>query len=65
MLFCIYDQIDEEKFATELLYLKSKSFNAHHFDNPLRPGLSGHWRVQRDLDVIWKAANPGVQKADS
>lgn len=53
-------QSDKEKFTTELLYLQSDSSNANAYDNPNRPGVSGHWRVQKDLDTIWKAANPGL-----
>jgi hypothetical protein len=34
--------------------------NPLDFDSPFRPGISGHWRIQKDLDVIYRAANPGI-----
>merc|ERR1712032_402095 len=49
---------DEDCYTTEVLYYKSGSKDYKAFNDTTRVGISGHWRIQQDLEVIRAAANP-------
>merc|ERR1719343_461452 len=48
---------DEDYYATEVLYYKSGSKDAKAFYDTSRIGISGHWRIQQDMETIRAAAN--------
>mmetsp|Transcript_25912 Transcript_25912/g.68883 ORF Transcript_25912/g.68883 Transcript_25912/m.68883 type:complete len:106 (-) Transcript_25912:61-378(-) len=48
---------DEDYYTTEVLYYKSGSKDAKAFYDTSRIGISGHWRIQQDLETIRAAAN--------
>jgi hypothetical protein len=50
-------QVDKEMYAAELLFGASKSDDSRPFYDMSKPGWWGHWRIQRDLEVIKAAAN--------
>lgn len=50
--------VDEDVYATEVLYYKSGSKDVKAFHDSSRIGISGHWRLQQDLETIREAANP-------
>eukprot|EP00919_Chromeraceae_sp_WS-2016_P017842 GHVR01042362.1.p1 GENE.GHVR01042362.1~~GHVR01042362.1.p1 ORF type:complete len:112 (+),score=19.71 GHVR01042362.1:41-337(+) len=52
-------KVDREMYSVELLYQNSNALPSlsKAFYNPLLPGWGGHWRIQKDLDVICSAAN--------
>jgi len=49
---------DEDYYVTEVLYSKSGSKDFKAFFDTNRPGISGHWKIQADMEAIRKAANP-------
>lgn len=49
---------DEDYYATELLYARSKSEDVKAFYDQTKPGLQAHWRIQDDMELIRAAANP-------
>mmetsp|Transcript_72613 Transcript_72613/g.194902 ORF Transcript_72613/g.194902 Transcript_72613/m.194902 type:complete len:106 (-) Transcript_72613:218-535(-) len=49
---------DVDMYATEVLYYKSGSKDHKAFYDSGRAGISGHWRVQQDMEAIRAAANP-------
>merc|ERR550514_1229900 len=46
--------VDEDCYALEVLYYKSGSSDAKAFNDTNRIGLSGHWRIQQDMETIRK-----------
>mmetsp|Transcript_64903 Transcript_64903/g.155004 ORF Transcript_64903/g.155004 Transcript_64903/m.155004 type:complete len:106 (-) Transcript_64903:76-393(-) len=50
-------KVDEDMYATELLYYKSGSDEFKAFYDTSRYGNSGHWRIQQDMETIRAAAN--------
>mmetsp|Transcript_101191 Transcript_101191/g.257380 ORF Transcript_101191/g.257380 Transcript_101191/m.257380 type:complete len:106 (+) Transcript_101191:96-413(+) len=48
---------DEDCYMTEVLYYKSGSKDAKAFYDTSRIGISGHWRIQQDMETIRAAAN--------
>ena len=48
---------DADYYATEVLYYKSGSKDAKAFYDIGRVGISGHWRLQQDMEAIRAAAN--------
>eukprot|EP00746_Dinoflagellata_sp_MGD_P160338 gnl/MRDRNA2_/MRDRNA2_87032_c0_seq1.p1 gnl/MRDRNA2_/MRDRNA2_87032_c0~~gnl/MRDRNA2_/MRDRNA2_87032_c0_seq1.p1 ORF type:complete len:106 (+),score=23.49 gnl/MRDRNA2_/MRDRNA2_87032_c0_seq1:84-401(+) len=57
MLYQYIRQTDKDMFAVELLYYKSGSKDSKAFYDSSKPGISGHWRIQQDLETIRAAAN--------
>lgn len=57
MLYQYIRQKDRDMWATELLYAKSETDDTKAFFNKDKKGLTGHWRIQMDIDDIRKAAN--------
>ena len=49
---------DEDADTTEVLHYKSGSKDFKGFNDTSRVGISGHWRIQQDLETIRAAANP-------
>ncbi|KAF8820313.1 hypothetical protein IE077_003300 [Cardiosporidium cionae] len=49
--------VDEEMFATELFRKSSDCNEAIAFYDLRRVRLSSHWRIQKDLALIYAAAN--------
>jgi len=49
---------DEDYYALELLHARSKSEDVKAFYDQSKPGLQGHWRIQDDMELIRKRANP-------
>merc|ERR1712187_140839 len=49
---------DEDLYTTEVLYSKSGAKDYKAFFDSTRAGLSGHWRIQQDMETIRAAANP-------
>mmetsp|Transcript_3522 Transcript_3522/g.4882 ORF Transcript_3522/g.4882 Transcript_3522/m.4882 type:complete len:105 (+) Transcript_3522:98-412(+) len=48
---------DADYYATEVLYYKSGAKDVKAFNDPSRVGLSGHWRLQQDMETIRATAN--------
>merc|ERR1719424_1795655 len=57
MLYQYIRATDKDMFAVELLYFKSLSNDSKAFYDSKKPGISGHWRIQQDLETIRAAAN--------
>merc|ERR1719316_723889 len=48
---------DEDYYTTEVLYYKSGSTDHKAFYDTSCVGISGHWRLQQDMETIRAAAN--------
>merc|ERR1712050_600753 len=48
---------DEDYYTTEVLYARSGSKDFKAFYDTSRIGISGHWRIQQDLETIRAGAN--------
>eukprot|EP00747_Dinoflagellata_sp_TGD_P183463 gnl/TRDRNA2_/TRDRNA2_38345_c0_seq1.p1 gnl/TRDRNA2_/TRDRNA2_38345_c0~~gnl/TRDRNA2_/TRDRNA2_38345_c0_seq1.p1 ORF type:complete len:105 (-),score=19.00 gnl/TRDRNA2_/TRDRNA2_38345_c0_seq1:205-519(-) len=57
MLYQYIRAKDEDYFITEVLYYKSGATDAKAFYDSSRIGNAGHWRIQKDMELIRAAAN--------
>lgn len=51
--------VDKDMYALELLAYKSKTERPLEFYDKSKGKIAGHWRMQRDMEVIYKATHPG------
>lgn len=56
--FCKVRGVDEDVYSMEVLYCKSGSKDVKAGYDSSRIAISGHWRLQQDLETIRAAANP-------
>merc|ERR1711941_191149 len=57
MMYQYIRQKDADLYATEVFYFKTGCKEPKAFNDSSRVGLSGHWRLQQDMETIRSVAN--------
>ena len=57
MLYQYIRQKDEDYFALEILRSRGQIKDAKLVNDPSKPGNTGHWKIQDDLELIRASVN--------
>mmetsp|Transcript_18913 Transcript_18913/g.34173 ORF Transcript_18913/g.34173 Transcript_18913/m.34173 type:complete len:106 (+) Transcript_18913:128-445(+) len=57
MIYQYIRKVDEDMYTTEVFYSRTGSDDYKAFFDSSRYGISGHWRIQQDMETIRAAAN--------
>mmetsp|Transcript_24445 Transcript_24445/g.56303 ORF Transcript_24445/g.56303 Transcript_24445/m.56303 type:complete len:106 (-) Transcript_24445:115-432(-) len=57
MIYQYIRKVDEDMYTLEVFYAKTGSDEYKAFYDSSRPGISGHWKIQQDMEIIRAAAN--------
>lgn len=52
--------VDRDMFALDLLAYRSGTTYPEEFYDKTKGTTGGHWRMQKDMEVIYKATHPGA-----
>jgi len=52
--------VDRDMYALELLAYRSKTEHPGEFYDKTKGKIGGHWRMQKDMEIIYKGTHPAA-----